>query len=1710
MKTSRSNTYNVEIPIEVTEEKNRIWILIKFDPINFINKYLLQYKDFHLFTGITEEKLLFKSFEIVSTVCFRGIFISNLDYQVSNLPKEIMIKSSNNKPVANVIFFDICLKKEINNFSQSFSTIRSLRKSYEITNSRYNINNGDIMKINDFNFYGYASEVIRDKILLEDENFKKTMYHSKNTSKNKNGKIKSLNSINIEEQNFKIPLTPDPILNLNFAIGYSSQNCPSIFYNSHGDYQLDTDLYNESRINPTRKHIYFASGPNIIKFDPYNMTQKFFIGHSKPVSNFIIGCKGELLFSGQKGINSIIRIWKTENCKCLKMLTTPLDKLKSLSENKTSNLLCACGNEQLKELIIIWNIQNLNDIKIYLRQNVLNSINVIKFVPYSENTLISCGNENIKFYRIKNNKLFGKSVVLNQYSKNNKFLCIGFNKTIFSNDYNDKGKVFIGSSSGCVFQIACINQELESVYKIQNSQILSLSINEVFCATGSLDGYTRLWPIDFSEFLLEAKHDNGVCSVDISYDSIEILCGTLGGSIGILNVKNKNYKTILRTPNNDIIKLIVHPSNNYILTIENKGIVRIWDIQLKTEIFEFCYEKDLPVSIAAPLELFCVCGHLSGIINVFDIEKSIVIYKCKPFKGKVSDLLFIQNYKILICMSGTGNLSVHDAKNNYKLIKTIDIELPTVYADISISVDNDFFSTIGSESKCALTWNCLSLGMKNNISIENKLIKKITIINKNLIALILDDCSIRFYALGFYEGVFIKEFTNFHINNINKLIVSNNFKYFITSGEEGMIKIWDMNMIFNDMISYQQFIGHYSSIEGLILIEKKGILISSSENCGIYFWNFLGDITFNNEGVITELKKLEDKSFLKKLREKNMINDEIYFSISKRNMTSSIKNCKTISFSNQRKSQLLTKHILTDHMQRKYDAENPETIKRIKHFDEIDDEKVVVNETKFKSKFPGKKNELIVLPVLKNKDKEEIININYSNKDFVIDKDIINYYIYFRNSEQVIKNKILYYCKHTQINIKVPLSEKVIKLNSTKNKKLNLKYVLGLSTNSINNIVFNKINQWYAYTINNKIIIEFLINERKQIILSDANDELNCLILSPNNEFLISAVGHSFDEEYAPIFVYNANKFSLIKKITFHLKGVQYISIPKDNKYMISIGAIDEKTICIWNFKDFSMIYNKTVENIPFHICYFDYLTENFDFISCSFDNLTFWKLNKENILENIDISFKDLNNINNKEFITGMTIYKKAEDDTDEECLIKQYHIILSTNKGNIILVDKEQKKIIKKYLISKFTLTKIIYYENYFLCAGEGPLIYIWKLPGTENRNNKNNLLMDIVAKQKPKILFIDGAVNSLTLSNTDFECLLSTDKGSLFCINFEKNNIIKLLSSHQNTTVSSINSNISDTSLITVGKNDNVRCWAIDTFDQMFFLNKKNESADFCLLSQKDNILLTLYESSYISIFNIKTLKSLGSIEIPNEDIFRYNFIFNNSSIILITHQKNIYLIQIQSWDPLSMLFTLIDIPRNDQKCQGIICKNEDVKKSYACFYFSDGGVFIYFMEEINGKININLSDKFNMIELHASKYNDDNSKELYDNLINYKSDYNSFVCFSNEFDDLVICFHDRLQFLFIRNFMEKQTIQIISLNYSPVSLNISENGNLIAIGTKEGVIIFINVGEKKYYNNYNLNEIYEGHCESVKDVYFSHNSKHLFTSSKNELFVWEIKL
>ena len=88
--------------------------------------------------------------------------------------------------------------------------------------------------------------------------------------------------------------------------------------------------------------------------------------------------------------------------------------------------------------------------------------------------------------------------------------------------------------------------------------------------------------------------------------------------------------------------------------------------------------------------------------------------------------------------------------------------------------------------------------------------------------------------------------------------------------------------------------------------------------------------------------------------------------------------------------------------------------------------------------------------------------------------------------------------------------------------------------------------QWFnAYTVNNKIIIESLCNDgdRIQKVLINSKDELSCLTMSYDKQYLITAIGCVNRERYAAIMLYETKTFSLYKKLNFHSKGVQCVKV---------------------------------------------------------------------------------------------------------------------------------------------------------------------------------------------------------------------------------------------------------------------------------------------------------------------------------------------------------------------------------------------------------------------------------------------------------------------------------------------------------------------------------------------------------------------------------------
>ena len=146
--------------------------------------------------------------------------------------------------------------------------------------------------------------------------------------------------------------------------------------------------------------------------------------------------------------------------------------------------------------IIIWELAHLKGRRLLspptlvAKQTCEFPISVLRFSPYENNRLVSCGTENIRFWRIKNGHLPGCPVILNEYARNAKFTDLAFDQLYGTHPTTVKHRpVFVSSMAGTVLSVDYDTMELNCVYKLHDGPIHALSVNEGFCVTGSEDHY---------------------------------------------------------------------------------------------------------------------------------------------------------------------------------------------------------------------------------------------------------------------------------------------------------------------------------------------------------------------------------------------------------------------------------------------------------------------------------------------------------------------------------------------------------------------------------------------------------------------------------------------------------------------------------------------------------------------------------------------------------------------------------------------------------------------------------------------------------------------------------------------------------------------------------------------------------------------------------------------------------------------------------------------------------------------------------------------------------------------------------------------------------------------------------------------------------------------------------------------------------------------
>ena len=1287
-------------------------------------------------------------------------------------------------------------------------------------------------------------------------------------------------SVNFEKPAQEGTPFPDPIVQLAQVIGYTSSRSNAKWT------RLNTNLtcYPPDFVTPGANYLIYPSGCTLVMLNTDNKKQHFMFGHTQSINCLDISDDGSMVATGQEGKNPLCLVWELKTMRAPTFINLAnFNGVKSVGFSNDNKFLVTAGTDsKAREIIIVWDVSCINQSQkpqILAKQISHFHINTIKFSPIDNQRLVSCGKENIRFWRINKDHLSGAAVVLNHHARSSEFLDLCFEvfiSTAKSKVANENLKrVFVGSSQGMVFQVNYHSMDLEGVFQLHDGAIEAIAASEGFCVTGSADCFLRIWPLDFSEVYLEAHHEAPVTSVDITQDSLKVTCGTSNSTIGVLDMTTNAYRTILRSHTREIVALDAHPSLPYLVTASKDNTIRIWSTETFDEQYEFCSPQDPPLSLSFhPLTNYFACGFKSGTLRVFNVEATAVQEEYMQHENSVLKAVHSSDARLLLTASEDASVCLYDPRNKYQPVKTISSEVPGEYVDACFSFDSKLFAVLGSNYSSISIWDSETFSLKYRVNPTGVNLQKIQFSpnGQDILAISKAKTSkVRFYSLSGYEATQSRELSDLHASDILSFGISPNSKYLVTGGVDRILKVWDYS---STQKRGQAFIGHSGEVCITAFSSKGEYLISCGDALdGIFIWQFNGDKTPLEPVQKTQSEKV-------KIIEEESIN-EIFSEV------------------------------------------EPKAQKKGDFLQPLSPEKYVEEPSFLK---PGE-------------------------------------------------------------------------------AKLRLSKVNCFNVPGPSNLHWAPEEGWFVYTSGKNLIKTDLRAGNTQVCLEGVQKDLYCLAVSPNCK-LVAGASRSPQDFNSSILLWDLETSTLIRKLSFHEKGVEALEFSKCGGYLISAGISEEPVLVVWEVVTGKVIATSLLEEPVARIkC-----LEDLHFLTLG-TSLMQWRLAPSMSLEYIQISSGDY---------SALDYYSNQ--------------IYVGTSDGRVLVWNLDTSELESEHLLIGEKINVISCKSERIVIGGDSNHLMSWKA----NRN---------MLKTEPEVILLDNFINSVSFESAGNEGLVSTTSGTIWYINWEEKASLRVLSSHTN----SINTLAVGPLIATAGKDNCIRLWETSELNEV----TQHKNSEECLALKFHSSLPLLaagFSSGTLRFYNTSSFSCIAKSQ-P----------FSNS-ITAMAWDQDLYIgsqtgvvssISCSSWEQLDLCQSEVGMAGGGVKsldCQpGMVVGSTDIGKFTVWENQTPLDIFNVFQNPHGEEVDQSQDSLQYTLKLYQQLGQVETSVKFVDS-------------------ERIACTSSALQYLFIRNFRSQEIEKRIVLSHFPTCLETIGEVLVMGTDDKLVVVYDLETQETQEYSSH----------------------------------------
>lgn len=1448
-------------------------------------------------------------------------------------------------------------------------------------------------------------------------------------------------------------LQPDPILKLKKIIGYGGCTVKCAAWTKSGS------------------AVAYPCHAIVVVMEIDTGQQRFFIGHTDKVSALSFNGSTTLLASAQTGNVSLIRVWNFNQGNCLAMFKTHVHSVSSLSFSFNGGVLCSVGKDgHGKTTVVVWNTSKVNqdgEVLVMAKAHTEVDIQVMKIAAFDDTRMVSCGRDNIRLWRVRNGALRSCPVNLGEYH------CLAFTDIAFEEgNLADKDPVertlFACSKSGHIIEIDYKNVVIRKARRLFPSQqnpsshpetvslntgsgiaINSISISAAFCATGSDDGYLRLWPLDFSTVFLEAEHEGAVSFVSIDPNGLKVLAATTAGNLGYLDIPSRGYTTLMRSHINKILAFSVDGIRRHLVTVSEDCTIRVWDIDSMQQLYDFVSAEETPCAVTFhPSRQVFACGFSSGVVRIFNVGNSSLLAEQRQHRGQVIGLIFSPNGEYMYSAGSLGSLALYDAtKEDHHVIRILGnvVARGSCYGPdaLTVSSDSGHLAFVGPSEFVVTVMDAHSLDELMLVDVSILDLETTTLDTAIKVCyppaavnqLLVSTSSNKILWLNAKTGKLLREMCNIHKTVPSSLAVTEDVQYLLTTGEK-VVKIWDYKMKLE--INFQVFIGHSESIQQAAFSPDQLSVISVGD--AIFIWDFLAAALDQETNVLpNELRRPE---------------------------------APLIAENSEHPRQFVPVPSLSPPHIHVHDVERNEQDGSLPYSENKDgcrqrDESIRVGRSRdlpmqvHDDLHCGEHISSHLGPVSSQEDQGDFEEPG----SLVGDGDI----------QHNCSRPESY--KHFAARFKTSVSQGAVP--SEGKDDLKLKVVIGYNGNGRGNMVWNPDTALFAYSCGCLVVIEDL-HSGSQRHLTGHTGEISTLAVSHDTQDLASASGEQ-NKTGCCIFIWDVMSGSCKKVLSQHASEVQAMAYSRDDRLLMSAGDYRDLTIALWNTRNYELLATTRVSS-PIHDLAFDPTAYN-EFACVGVGAVHFWLVEQSGNEVQLKVHRVSIPDEVNAGELTAL-------------CYNGDSVLYTATNTGKICAWDTQHNRCFMTWDADEGEIG-IVQCRGYRLMSGSNTKkIRLWAVAAVqEMRCEETGARSNSVLLEHEMIL--DGTVVSAVFDDIMDMGIVGTTAGTLWYINWAENTSIRLISGHRNK-VNQVIFSPDESHFATCAEDGSLRVWVMNGTELVVQFHVLNQSC-LCMAwsptinsrkcADKQQIVAG-YSDGTIRLFGI--LKTEMELKIHPHPVAVSAITYSMDGEVIISGGKD-GLMAVSS--PRTGITIRIISDHKGSPITTIEC----TQKRYDEFGLEGDEMWLAVSSDRRVSIwaadwhkdQCELIDWLTFPAPIEPQIRDKNS--LPPSLAAFsprQSGIVVYVGFGVKPEIILYCLHS------------KQTIKQIALPHWAASLCLSPTGQLIAVGTCERLMKII------HYPNGKCQD-FTGHNDTVHFIRFAPSGKFLLSIAYNEVLVWQVQ-